>query len=73
MRQASASFDGRYPILRLRDLFELIDAAADERRRLVRMVAEFKHASHFAAIGLPLDELFAAELDDAGWGAATNG
>ena len=68
MRQASASFDDRYPVIRLRDLFGLIDAAADEQRRLIRMVAEFKHASHFAALGLPLDELFAAELDDAGWG-----
>ena len=68
LRQSSASFDGRYPVIRLRDLFELIDTAAEEQRRLVRMVAEFKHASHFAALGLPLDELFAAELDDAGWG-----
>ena len=32
------------------------------------MVAEIKHASHFDALGLPLDELFAAELDAAGWG-----
>ena len=32
------------------------------------MVAEFKHAAHFDALGLPLDELFAAELDAAGWG-----
>jgi glycerophosphoryl diester phosphodiesterase len=68
LRQSSASFDDRYPVIRLRDLFALIDTAADEQRRLVRMVAEFKHASHFAALGLPLDELFAAELDDAGWG-----
>lgn len=68
LRQSSASFDDRYPVIRLRDLFGLIDAASDEQRRLVRMVAEFKHASHFAALGLPLDELFAAELDDAGWG-----
>ena len=68
LRQSSASFDDRYPVIRLRDLFELIDTAAHEQRRLVRMVAEFKHASHFAALGLPLDELFAAELDDAGWG-----
>ena len=68
LRQSSASFDGRFPIIRLRDLFGLIDEAADEQRRLIRMVAEFKHASHFAAQGLPLDELFAAELDDAGWG-----
>lgn len=68
LRQASASFDDRYPVIRLRDLFGLIDTAADEQRRLIRLVAEFKHASHFAALGLPLDELFAAELDDAGWG-----
>jgi len=68
LRQASASFDGRYPVIRLRDLFGLIDTAADERRRMLRMVAEFKHASHFAELGLPLDELFVAELDAAGWG-----
>lgn len=67
LRQSSASFDGRYPIIRLRDLFGLIDTAADERRRMLRMVAEFKHAGHFAELGLPVDELFAAELDAAGW------
>ena len=68
VRQASASFDGRYPVIRLRELFALIDTAADEQRRLIRMVAEFKHGAHFEALGLPLDELFAAELDAAGWG-----
>ena len=68
IRQASASFDGRYPVIRLSELFALIDTAADEQRRLIRMVAEFKHAAHFEALGLPLDELFAAELDAAGWG-----
>ncbi|MFF2494460.1 glycerophosphodiester phosphodiesterase family protein [Agromyces sp. NPDC058064] len=68
IRHASASFDGRYPIIRLRELFALIDRAADEQRRMLRMVAEFKHAAHFAALGLPLDELFAAELAAAGWG-----
>lgn len=68
VRQASATFDGRYPVIRLRELFPLIDAASDEQRRPIRMVAEFKHAAHFEALGLPLDELFAAELDAAGWG-----
>jgi glycerophosphoryl diester phosphodiesterase len=68
LRQASASFDDRYPVIRLRDLFELIDTAADEHGRILRMVAEFKHAAHFDAMGLPLDELFLAELDAAGWG-----
>ena len=68
VRQSSSSFNDRYPIIRLRDLFALIDTAADEQHRLIRMVAEFKHASHFDALGLPLDELFAAELEEAGWG-----
>lgn len=68
IRQASASFDGRYPVIRFRDLLELIDRAAEEQRRDIRLVAEFKHATHFAALGLPVDELFAAELEAAGWG-----
>ena len=62
VRQASARFDGRFPVLRLRDLMGLLD----DTPRPVRMVAELKHATHFASIGLPLDELFAAEI--AGWG-----
>ena len=68
IRQESASFDGRYPVIRFRDLLGLIDEAADELRRVIRLVAEFKHATHFDALGLPLDELFAAELEAAGWG-----
>ncbi len=67
IRQESTSFDGRYPIIRFRDLLELIDEAAHEQRRTIRLVAEFKHATHFEALGLPLDELFAAELDAGGW------
>jgi glycerophosphoryl diester phosphodiesterase len=51
------------PILRLADLLEILDAAG----RPVGLVAEIKHASYFESIGLPLDELFAAELVAAGW------
>jgi glycerophosphoryl diester phosphodiesterase len=55
-------------ILRLSDLLELLDAAPPSARgRRIGMVAEIKHASYFASIGLPLDELFAAELAAAGW------
>ena len=61
VRQASTRFDGRYPILRLRDLTAILDAAPHP----VRMVAEIKHATYFASIQLPLGELFAAEM--AGW------
>ena len=55
-------------ILRLVDLLELLEVAP--RNALggrIGMVAEIKHASYFASIGLPLDELFTAELIVAGW------
>jgi glycerophosphoryl diester phosphodiesterase len=73
VRGASARFDGRYPIVRLRDLLSLLDDAppAPGTGSAVRLVAEVKHASYFASIGLPLDELVAAELTP--WVAAHPG
>jgi len=67
LRQASATFDGHYPLLRLRDLLELIDRTGDGGPRAPGLVAELKHATYFEAAGFPLDELFLAELSDAGW------
>lgn len=67
LRAANTAFDGRYPIMRLRDLFRLIDEGSEALGRTIGMVAEIKHASYFESIGLPLDELFVAELDDSGW------
>ena len=57
-RRASTA---RYPILRLSDLLDLLDDARVHRPELA-LVAEVKHATYFASIGLPLDELVAAEL-----------
>lgn len=67
LRPFSAAFDGRCPLLRLRDLFPIVDRAREESGREVGIVAELKHATYFEAIGLPLDELFAAEAAAAGW------
>lgn len=64
LRKANRAWDGTDGILRLADLLAMLD---DSRRR-VAMVAEVKHASYFASIGVPIDELFAAELAAAGWG-----
>src|SRR5690606_15648945 len=61
-RQPSTTFDGQQGILRLRDLIKLVDAASTTQARQLQLVAEIKHATHFASIGLPLDELFAAEI-----------
>ncbi len=59
----STSFDGAERILRLTDLLDLLDA----RGQNTKLVAEIKHASYFEEIGLPLDELFASEVSEAGW------
>jgi glycerophosphoryl diester phosphodiesterase len=65
-RPASAAFDDREGILRLSDLIGIVSAAG---RPLV-LVAELKHPSYFESIGLPLDELFAAEIAD--WATPQN-
>lgn len=62
LRQASAAFDRAEPILRLRDLLEMLDAAAERTGRAISVVAEVKHPTYFASIGTPLDELVADEL-----------
>jgi glycerophosphoryl diester phosphodiesterase len=66
VRRASATFDGHEGILRLSDLLSLIDAAG----RPVLLVAEIKHATHYASIGLRLDRLFAEQVR--GWATADN-
>ena len=67
VRPGNTEFAGE-GILRLIDLLALLDAAPESALGTrICMVAEIKHASYFASIGLPLDELFAAELASAGW------
>ena len=62
LRQGSASFDGAQPVLRFRELLDLLEDAVDRTGHGIRLVAEVKHPTYFASIGLPLDELIAAEL-----------
>lgn len=62
LRQSSASFDGTEPILRLRDLLDILDAGAERTGREIGIVAEVKHPTYFASIGLPLDGPIADEL-----------
>jgi len=62
LRPGNSAFDGQ-PILSFAELLRMLD----ERERAVRLVAEIKHATHFASIGLPLDELVARDLAAAGW------
>jgi glycerophosphoryl diester phosphodiesterase len=70
LRSAGAAFDGQEGILRLSDLTSIIDVASSVHGREFVMVAEIKHPSYFESIGLPLDELFAAEIGS--WATASN-
>ncbi|HKT57979.1 MAG TPA: glycerophosphodiester phosphodiesterase family protein [Microbacterium sp.] len=63
LRPQSARYDGQQPILRLRDLLALLDAAD----RPVVPVIEVKHPTYLAAAGFDLAELLDAELHAAGW------
>lgn len=62
IRWESAAHDRTEPILRFEDLLRMLGDAPT-----VRLVAEIKHASYFAAIGIHLDVLFADALERAGW------
>jgi glycerophosphoryl diester phosphodiesterase len=62
LRQTSATFDGADGILRLRDLLEILDAGAERTGSPISVVAEVKHPTYFASIGIPLVERVATEL-----------
>ena len=58
VRPASTRFDGRYPILRLEDVLDIIDAAP----RPVAVVIEIKHATYFTAAGFDMARLVEREV-----------
>lgn len=70
LRPASASFDDAYGILTLPDLLRLLDDAGAAAGSRPGLVAEIKHATYFDSLGLPLDELLARDLGQAGWNGA---
>ncbi|MGV8851122.1 MAG: glycerophosphodiester phosphodiesterase family protein [Rhodoglobus sp.] len=70
VRPDNVAFNDREPILRLRDLLEIVDQHPEAQRRQLTVVAEIKHATYFESIGLPLDELFAREMS--GWATSDN-
>ena len=71
LRPSSASFDDEQPVLRLRDVLDLVRAASLEQGRELGVVLEIKHATYFAGLGWDFAALIDAELRDAGWAAAS--
>lgn len=68
IRATSASFDDEQPVLRLRDVLDLVREASLEQGREIGVVLEIKHATYFAGLGFDVAGLISAELDEAGWG-----
>ncbi|MGP3535680.1 glycerophosphodiester phosphodiesterase family protein [Microbacterium sp. RD1] len=67
LRPSSASFDDTQPVLRLRDVLDLVRDASLEQGREIGVVVEIKHATFFDVLGFDVARLVAAELADAGW------
>lgn len=67
IRQQNTQFDGRWPMLRLADVLELV-AQANEVRPVFAVI-ELKHSAYFRALGFDLAELLRSELKRTGWDA----
>lgn len=67
IRPSSASFDDEQPVLRLRDVLDLVREASLEQGREIGVVLEIKHATYFAGFGWDLADLVESELTAAGW------
>lgn len=67
LRPSSATFDEEQPVLRLRDVLDLVRAGSLARGREIGVVLEIKHATYFGTLGWDVADLVAAELADAGW------
>ena len=72
LRPRSAEFDDRLPILRLRDLLDLVATAGRREGRGIGVVLEVKHATYFASLGYDVAALLDAELRRAGWDAGNH-
>ncbi len=67
IRAGSATFDDQQPVLRLRDVLDLVRAGSLDQGREIGVVLEIKHATYFEGLGWDVAALVDAELRDAGW------
>ena len=67
LRPTSASFDDQQPVLRLRDVLDLVGAASLEHGREIGVVLEIKHATYIDSLGWSLAALIEEELVAADW------
>lgn len=63
LRPASAAFDGQEPILTFDEVVEIAREGDARTGRVIGIAPELKHPSHFAALGLPMEDAFVAALE----------
>lgn len=63
LRPASAAFDGQEPILTFDEVLAIARDASARTGRVIGVAPELKHPSHFAALGLPIEDDFIAALE----------
>jgi glycerophosphoryl diester phosphodiesterase len=69
LRPSSAAFDDSEPVLRLRDVLDLVRDTATDLGREFGVVLELKHPTFLSSIGWDVAALVDAELRNAGWTA----
>lgn len=62
LRPANTAWDGREPILTFDEVLDLAREASARTGRTLGVAPELKHPSHFAALGLPMEDAFVAVL-----------
>ncbi|RZJ19494.1 MAG: glycerophosphodiester phosphodiesterase [Brevundimonas sp.] len=62
LRPANTAFDGQEPILTFDDVIAIARDASRRTGRRIAIAPELKHPSHFAALGLPMENAFVATL-----------
>lgn len=67
LRGSNTAYDGAEPMLRLRDLIELVDEAGEALQRDIGIVIELKHVHFLLQQGHDLIALLLAELAATGW------
>ncbi|MFN3727185.1 MAG: glycerophosphodiester phosphodiesterase [Allosphingosinicella sp.] len=55
LRPDSAAYDGRFGVVTLEEIVDLVREESGARGRPIGIVAELKHAAYFDGIGLPID------------------
>jgi glycerophosphoryl diester phosphodiesterase len=63
LRPASAAFDGQQPILTFDEVAAIAREGGARTGRVIGLAPELKHPSHFAALGLPMEDVFVAALE----------